>query len=64
MTVLAHGPRGSEAEECIYVYRFNPHDGSMLLLNITGDADEVKNPAFSRRHPRLNVVYTCEIAMI
>lgn len=41
------------------MYRFHPTDGSLLLLNIQGDADKVANPAFSRYHPRLNVVYTC-----
>jgi len=56
---LAHGPRGTEAKNSLYVYRFNPSDGSMLLLNIDGDKNEVINPAFSRFHPRLNVVYTC-----
>lgn len=56
---LAHGPRGSESKKSLYVYRFNPSDGSMLLLNVTGDKHDVVNPAFSRFHPRLNVVYTC-----
>ena len=31
----------------------------MCLLNIEGEAHDVINPAFSRFHPRLNVVYTC-----
>lgn len=31
----------------------------MVLLNKSGKAKEVINPAFSRFHPRLNVVYTC-----
>lgn len=31
----------------------------MVLLNIQGDPKEVVNPAFSRYHERLNVVYTC-----
>jgi len=56
---LAHGPRGTNASHSLYVYRFNSHDGSMLLLNIQGDAKSVINPAFSRHHPRMNVVYTC-----
>lgn len=56
---LAHGPRGTQAKKSLYVYRFNPADGSLCLLNIQGDADTVMNPAFSRYHPRLNVVYTC-----
>lgn len=41
------------------MYRFYPSDGSLVLLNIQGDAKTVLNPAFSRYHPRLNVVYTC-----
>lgn len=56
---LAHGPRGTEAPYGLYVYRFHPTDGSLVLLNIHGNVDEVTNPAFSRFHPRLNVVYTC-----
>ncbi|GAX24509.1 hypothetical protein FisN_18Lh061 [Fistulifera solaris] len=56
---LAHGPRGSPAKKPIYVYRFHSNDGSLVLLNIQGDASQVVNPAFSRYHPRLNVVYTC-----
>jgi len=56
---LAHGPRGSEAKESLYVYRFNPSDGSLVLLNIQGDPKTVMNPAFSRYHPQKNVVYTC-----
>lgn len=56
---LAHGPKGSEAQYCLYVYAFQPSDGSMVLLNIAGEAKDVINPAFSRFHPRLNVLYTC-----
>lgn len=56
---LAHGPRGTEATKSLYVYRFHPSDGSLVLLNVQGDAKSVVNPAFSRHHPRLNVVYTC-----
>lgn len=55
----AHGPRGTQAKNSIYVYRFYPSDGSLVLLNVQGDATTVMNPAFSRYHPRLNVVYTC-----
>lgn len=62
----AHGPRGIQARMPIYVFRFHPNDGSMVLLNICGkdkltSASAVApliNPAFSRFHPRLNVVYT------
>eukprot|EP00543_Licmophora_paradoxa_P009451 CAMPEP_0202476150 /NCGR_PEP_ID=MMETSP1360-20130828/93274_1 /ASSEMBLY_ACC=CAM_ASM_000848 /TAXON_ID=515479 /ORGANISM="Licmophora paradoxa, Strain CCMP2313" /LENGTH=507 /DNA_ID=CAMNT_0049103349 /DNA_START=56 /DNA_END=1579 /DNA_ORIENTATION=+ len=56
---LAHGPRGTEARHSLSVYLFNPSDGSMILQNKLGDPKEVINPAFSRFHPRLNVVYTC-----
>mmetsp|Transcript_14782 Transcript_14782/g.31577 ORF Transcript_14782/g.31577 Transcript_14782/m.31577 type:complete len:526 (-) Transcript_14782:316-1893(-) len=56
---LAHGPRGNEAHHSLHVYRFFPSDGSLVLLNIQGDANTITNPAFSRHHPRLNVVYTC-----
>jgi 6-phosphogluconolactonase len=31
----------------------------LVLLNIHGDSSQVINPAFSRYHPNLNVVYTC-----
>lgn len=41
------------------MYRFHPSDGSLVLLNVAGAPLEVMNPAFSRFHPRLNVVYTC-----
>ena len=55
---LAHGPRGTEAKHSLYVYRFHPSDGSLTLLNVQGNPKLVVNPAFSRFHPRLNVVYT------
>jgi 6-phosphogluconolactonase (cycloisomerase 2 family) len=54
---LAHGPRGTKAKNSLYVYRLHPNDGSLVLLNIHGA--DVVNPAFSRYHPYLNVVYTC-----
>lgn len=55
---LAHGPRGQAAGHTLRVYRFNT-DGSLVLLHISGEGSQVINPAFSRYHPRLNVVYTC-----
>lgn len=55
---LAHGPRGHIAKHTLRVYKFLP-DGSLVLLHITGEGARVINPAFSRFHPRLNVVYTC-----
>ncbi|KAL3767767.1 hypothetical protein ACHAW5_003586 [Stephanodiscus triporus] len=55
---LAHGPRGHIAKHTLRVYQFQT-DGSLVLLNISGERSQVINPAFSRFHPRLNVVYTC-----
>lgn len=57
--VPAHGPRGTEASHSLYIYRFHPSDGSLVLLNIQGDSKSVINPAFSRYHPSKQVVYTC-----
>jgi len=56
---LAHGPRGVEANQSIHVYRFHAADGSMVLQNKFGSSKELINPAFSRYHPRFNVIYTC-----
>eukprot|EP00571_Detonula_confervacea_P011314 CAMPEP_0172298934 /NCGR_PEP_ID=MMETSP1058-20130122/1355_1 /TAXON_ID=83371 /ORGANISM="Detonula confervacea, Strain CCMP 353" /LENGTH=542 /DNA_ID=CAMNT_0013008229 /DNA_START=109 /DNA_END=1737 /DNA_ORIENTATION=- len=55
---LAHGPRGHTAKHTLRVYRFFT-DGSLVLLHMAGEGSNVINPAFSRFHPRLNVVYTC-----
>lgn len=55
---LAHGPRGQNAKHTLRIYRFLT-DGSLVLLHISGEGSKVINPAFSRFHPRLNVVYTC-----
>mmetsp|Transcript_13578 Transcript_13578/g.29357 ORF Transcript_13578/g.29357 Transcript_13578/m.29357 type:complete len:543 (+) Transcript_13578:227-1855(+) len=55
---LAHGPRGHAAKYTLRVYRFLA-DGALVLLHIAGEGERVINPAFSRFHPRLNVVYTC-----
>ncbi|KAL7494515.1 hypothetical protein ACHAWT_007620 [Skeletonema menzelii] len=56
---LAHGPRGHAGKYTLRVYRFYANDGALVLLHINGEAANVINPAFSRFHPRLNVVYTC-----
>jgi len=56
---LAHGPRGKEATNPLSVYRFNSSDGSMVLVNLSGNKSEMVNPAFSRFHSDLNVIYTC-----
>lgn len=55
---LAHGPRGNAAEHTLRVYRFLA-EGALVLLHVAGAGSQVINPAFSRFHPRLNVVYTC-----
>jgi len=54
---LAHGPRGTEATHSLYTYHMDTNDGQMVLLSVTKDA--VMNPAFSRFHPKKNVLYTC-----
>jgi len=58
---LAHGPRGTESKHPLYVYRFHPADGSMVLLHVLDrkECDVVVNPAFSRVHAALDVLYTC-----
>ena len=56
---LAHGPRGHAAKHTLRVYGFDPSGSSLVLLHVAGEGKGVINPAFSRFHPRLNVVYTC-----
>jgi len=56
---LAHGPRGKESVNPLSVYRFNSSDGSMVLVNLVGDKSKMVNPAFSRFHPKLSVIYIC-----
>jgi len=55
---LAHGPRGVEAQRSMRTYRLNISDGTLTLLSMTPEG-EVHNPAFTRRHPTRNVVYSC-----
>jgi len=55
---LAHGPRGREATRAMRSYRLNISDGTLTLLSIVPEG-MMHNPAFCRRHPRLNVVYAC-----
>mmetsp|Transcript_6569 Transcript_6569/g.16262 ORF Transcript_6569/g.16262 Transcript_6569/m.16262 type:complete len:527 (+) Transcript_6569:50-1630(+) len=55
---LAHGPRGTEATRSMRSYRLNISDGSLTLLSVTGEG-AIHNPAFSRCHPKLNVIYAC-----
>jgi len=55
---LAHGPRGTEATRALRTYRLNLVDGTLTLLFASPEA-LVHNPAFTRRHPTLNVVYAC-----
>eukprot|EP00933_Yihiella_yeosuensis_P020912 TRINITY_DN16687_c0_g1_i1.p1 TRINITY_DN16687_c0_g1~~TRINITY_DN16687_c0_g1_i1.p1 ORF type:complete len:433 (-),score=69.78 TRINITY_DN16687_c0_g1_i1:73-1371(-) len=54
---LAHGPRGKEAKKSLYTFWMDPQDGQMVLLSVT--EEECMNPAFSRFHPKKNVMYTC-----
>jgi 6-phosphogluconolactonase (cycloisomerase 2 family) len=55
---LAHGPRGVEAQRGLLSYRLNISDGTLTLLSATPEG-MIHNPAFTRRHPRLPVVYAC-----
>jgi len=55
---LAHGPRGSEATRAMRTYRLNITDGSLTLLSALPEG-AAHNPAFCRRHPSLNVLYSC-----
>jgi hypothetical protein len=45
---LAHQPHGTIAPYSFHVFKFDPSDGSMTLLNVAGDTRDVVNPAFSR----------------
>jgi len=55
---LAHGPRGTQASRAVRTYRLDMTDGTLTLLSAVPDG-MMHNPAFCRRHPRLNVVYAC-----
>lgn len=55
---LAHGPRGREAKRGFHTYRLNISDGTLTLLSTVAEGF-VENPAFTRSHPSLNVVYAC-----
>ena len=55
---LAHGPRGLEATRAVRTYRLDMVDGALTLLSAVPEG-LLHNPAFSRRHPSLNVVYAC-----
>eukprot|EP00933_Yihiella_yeosuensis_P063165 TRINITY_DN66259_c0_g1_i1.p1 TRINITY_DN66259_c0_g1~~TRINITY_DN66259_c0_g1_i1.p1 ORF type:complete len:508 (+),score=72.49 TRINITY_DN66259_c0_g1_i1:141-1526(+) len=55
---LAHGPKGKQAQRSLYTYQLNQEDGELLLVSVTAD-ENVMNPAFSRFHPRRNILYTC-----
>ena len=54
---LAHGPRGSEAEHSLRVFRLDASTGTLSLQTAVGR--DVMNPAFSRKHPEKNIVYAC-----
>jgi len=55
---LAHGPRGEEASRGVRTYRLSIADGTLTLLSAVPEGF-MHNPAFSRFHPSLNVVYAC-----
>jgi len=55
---LAHGPRGIEATRSMRSYRLNLADGALTLLSAVPEG-MMHNPAFSRLHPKLNVMYAC-----
>jgi hypothetical protein len=55
---LAHGPRGEEARRALRTYRLNLHDGTLTMLSAVPEG-MLHNPAFTRCHPTLNVLYTC-----
>jgi len=54
---LAHGPKGKEGKRSLYTFRLDPNDGQMVLVSVS--MEEVMNPAFSRFHRQLNILYTC-----
>jgi len=54
---LAHGPKGTEGKRSLYTFRLNPNDGQMVLISVS--TEDVMNPAFSRVHPRRDIIYTC-----
>ncbi|CAE7036184.1 pgl [Symbiodinium natans] len=54
---LAHGPRGREAKKSLYTFWMDTSDGQLVLLSVI--KEDCMNPAFSRWHPRKNVMYTC-----
>eukprot|EP01052_Picozoa_sp_SAG31_P053889 SAG31_NODE_14044_length_830_cov_1.190150_2_plen_90_part_00 len=59
---LAHLPRGTEAKYSVWSYRLNVEDGTLMLLSVLPDVAPgraLMNPAFSRCHPNLNVLYCC-----
>lgn len=55
---LAHGPRGTQAARAVRSYRLNLVDGTLTLLSAMPEGI-LHNPAFCRRHPKLNVLYAC-----
>jgi len=56
---LAHKPRGTPSQHGMQVFGFDSTTGLMTTLSInTETGDTVVNPAFSRFHPTLNVLYS------
>lgn len=59
---LAHGPRGTQAKKSLYTFWMDTNDGQMVLLSVA--EEPCMNPAFSRFHPRKNIMYTCTESVI
>jgi hypothetical protein len=54
--LLAHGPRGTEAQHSLRTFQLDHTTGALTLVAIN---NEPMNPAFSRFHPNLNNLYVC-----
>ena len=54
---LAHGPAGTEAECALWTFRLDSSTGRLVLISV--NEEPIINPAFSRLHPRREIMYTC-----
>lgn len=54
--VLAHKPRGTQANHALHIYELDPAHGTMVLVSVKNDC---VNPAFSRFDDKNNMLYTC-----
>lgn len=59
---LAHGPKGTEAKQSLYVYSLDTGDGQMTLL--AANEGDTMNPAFLRSHPTKNLLYSCSESVV